>query len=273
MNSMRRPAFAGVTQPEHDIAVAALREITSEDSIGEAIGRTENEDGTLNLIFACLLPGYPGWQWNVSIGRVDGDAPTAIEADLLPTEDALVAPEWVPWSLRLADFLEAQRAAAEAGIELEGAPADLVIVSDDDDDDDEDDDDDDDDEDDDDDDDEDDDDHELDLEIEGVDFEGADFESESAGDDDSDLDDDANDNDDADDDEEEGSAAVGASDAVGVVDVDDEDVDADAVNVDEVDEVDEVDVVGADADQGDADAGDLVAPKKAPRRRFRFLRG
>ena len=131
MNSMRKAPFAGVTEAENNVALAALREITSEDSIGDAIGRTENEDGALNLIYACLLPGYPGWQWNVSVGRVDGDEPTAMEADLLPTEEALVAPDWVPWSLRLADFLEAQKAPAEAGIELEGAPADLVVVADD----------------------------------------------------------------------------------------------------------------------------------------------
>ena len=126
MNSMHRTPFAGVTEAENNVALAALREITSEDSIGEAIGRTENDDGALNLIFACLLPGYPGWQWNVSVGRVEGDEPTAMEADLLPTDGALVAPEWVPWSLRLADFLEAQKVAAESGLALDGDAAVVV---------------------------------------------------------------------------------------------------------------------------------------------------
>jgi hypothetical protein len=165
MNSMLRIPFAGVAEAEHNLALAALRDITSEDSIGEAIGRSENEDGALNLIFACLLPGYPGWQWNVSVGRVDGDEPTAMEADLLPTDASLVAPDWVPWSLRLADFLEAQKAAAAAGIALEGAPVDLIVVADDHHDDDDDDDLDHDDDFD------DDDDDVLDLDIDGVEFE------------------------------------------------------------------------------------------------------
>jgi hypothetical protein len=247
MNSMLRPAFAGVTQPEHDIALAALREITSEESIGEAIGRTENEDGTLNLIFACLLPGYPGWQWNVSIGRVEGDAPTAIEADLLPTDGALVAPEWVPWSLRLADFLEAQKAAAEAGIELEGVSPDLIVVSDDDDDDDDDDDEDHDDDDDDDDDedhdDDDDDDDELDLgdiieDVRDVDIDGIEFEEES-------LPEDAD------------------SDYSDAADSDDADADADAADSSE----------DAAEDENSIPVETVAEPpKKAPRRRFRFLR-
>ena len=192
MNSMLR-AFAGVTEAENNVALAALRQITSEDSIGEAIGRTENEDGALNLIYAGLLPGYPGWQWNVSVGRVEGDEPTAMEADLLPTDEALVAPDWVPWSLRLADFLEAQKAAAEAGIELEGAPADLVVVADDEIDDEIDDDDEDDDDDD------DDDEHAddvLDLDIDGVDFEEELLSEDDAQDGDVDEDEDEDDGDD-----------------------------------------------------------------------------
>ena len=190
---MLRTPFAGVTEAEHNVALAALRDITSEDSIGEAIGRTENEDGALNLIFACLLPGYPGWQWNVSVGRVEGDEPTAMEADLLPTDAALVAPDWVPWSLRLADFLEAQKAAAEAGIELEDEH----------DDDDDDDDEDDDDDDELDDDDEHDDDDDIDLsdiieDVRDVDIDGVEFEEESLPEDDAhdgDVDEDEDDDD------------------------------------------------------------------------------
>jgi hypothetical protein len=217
MNSMRRNPFAGVTEAENNVALAALREITSEESVGEAIGRTENEDGALNLIFSCLLPGYPGWQWNVSVGRVGSDEPTAMEADLLPTDGSLVAPDWVPWSLRLAEFLEAQKAAAEAGLEAEGVSPDLAVDADDDDDDDEDDDEDDDDdedEDDDDDEDEDEDDDDLSDLIEGVrdvDIDGIEFDEESLPEDEAhdadvdvdDDDDDDEDDSDADDDDED----------------------------------------------------------------------
>ena len=42
--------------------------------------------------------------WTVSIARVGDDEPTVLEAELLPREGALLAPDWVPWAERLADY-------------------------------------------------------------------------------------------------------------------------------------------------------------------------
>jgi hypothetical protein len=45
-----------------------------------------------------------------------------LEAELLPGEGALLAPEWVPWAVRLAEYQAAQAAlAAERGVEAEDA--------------------------------------------------------------------------------------------------------------------------------------------------------
>ena len=63
-----------------------------------------------------------------------------LETELMPGESALLAPDWVPWSDRLAEYRAAQEAAGLAAAESEDEPAD---DDDDDDDDDEDDDDDD----------------------------------------------------------------------------------------------------------------------------------
>ena len=104
---------------EKDLALTALKEITPIETIGAFLTREDGPEATSTLQFECLLPGYPAWRWTVSIAHVEGDAPTVLEADLLPTDGALIAPQWVPWSVRLAEFLEAQRLAAEAGIELE----------------------------------------------------------------------------------------------------------------------------------------------------------
>ena len=98
---------AELTDLQRSRSLAALAEITRPGSVGDFIGRVDNEDGSYELIFACLLQGYPGWQWTVSLAEVDGDEPTVLEAELLPTEGALVAPDWVPWSQRLAEYLEA----------------------------------------------------------------------------------------------------------------------------------------------------------------------
>lgn len=95
-----------------DLALAALREITPEETIGEPAAHTV-VDGVVSLRFRTTLLGYPGWFWTVSLAAVDGEAPTVLEAELLPGDDALVAPDWIPWSQRLEEY-KAQQAAAKA---------------------------------------------------------------------------------------------------------------------------------------------------------------
>jgi hypothetical protein len=104
-----------------DLARASLNEITKPDNIGELIAQTTDDDGVLTLRFASVQEGYPGWQWNVSLAHVEGYDPTVIEAELLPAEGALLAPDWVPWSDRLADYKAAQEA---AGLEADALAAD-----------------------------------------------------------------------------------------------------------------------------------------------------
>lgn len=97
-------------------ALAALHEITTTFSVGDFVERTDNEDGSYNLIYACKLKGYPGWSWVVTLAEVDGDGPSVLEAELLPGEGALLAPDWVPWSVRLAEYKEAQAKALAEGL-------------------------------------------------------------------------------------------------------------------------------------------------------------
>lgn len=114
-----------------DIARATLLEITSEATIGEFLGEVREEDGSITLRFASALAGYPGWAWTVSLAHVEGDEPTVLESELMPGDGALLAPDWVPWSERLAEYKATQEA-----LEADAAAA---AVDDDDDDDDEDD--------------------------------------------------------------------------------------------------------------------------------------
>ena len=66
------------------------------------------------LLFERRMPGYPGWHWTVSCRRIGDEAePTVLETELMPGENALLAPDWVPWSERLADYQAAQACAAE----------------------------------------------------------------------------------------------------------------------------------------------------------------
>ncbi|HWT33872.1 MAG TPA: DUF3027 domain-containing protein [Microbacterium sp.] len=105
----------------HDVALAALHEITAPASVGEAAGYGVEADGTVSLRFANTLPGYPGWFWTVSVGQVEGAEPTVLEAELLPGDDALLAPDWVPWADRLADYHAHQAELAAAAAEAEAS--------------------------------------------------------------------------------------------------------------------------------------------------------
>lgn len=96
----------------HDLALAALHEITAADTVGPAAGYTLEDDGVVSLRFYTRLSGYPGWFWTVSVAVVDDSEPTVLEVELLPGDGALLAPDWVPWATRLAEYQAAQAAAA-----------------------------------------------------------------------------------------------------------------------------------------------------------------
>ncbi|MCY1717914.1 DUF3027 domain-containing protein [Microbacterium sp. SL62] len=96
----------------HDLALAALHEITPASTVGPAAGYTAEDDGAVSLRFHTRLAGYPGWFWTVSVAVVDDSEPTVLEVELLPGDGALLAPDWVPWATRLAEYQAAQAAAA-----------------------------------------------------------------------------------------------------------------------------------------------------------------
>jgi hypothetical protein len=56
----------------------------------------------LTHTFASRLPGYVGWHWAVTVAGIPGaDEVTVDEIVLLPGDEALLAPAWVPWQERL----------------------------------------------------------------------------------------------------------------------------------------------------------------------------
>lgn len=101
----------------HELALSALAEITPESTIGPFAGYVLESDDVVSLRFENRLGGYPGWHWTVSLTSVDGAEPTVLEVELLPGDSALLAPEWVPWATRLAEYHAVQKQAKEAGEE------------------------------------------------------------------------------------------------------------------------------------------------------------
>jgi hypothetical protein len=107
-------------EPLAELARTALIEITPESTIGPEVARVDEGDGAVTIQFETTMPGYPGWRWNVTVATVPDADPTVVETELLPADGALLAPDWVPWSERLADWKAAQEASADA----DAAPTD-----------------------------------------------------------------------------------------------------------------------------------------------------
>jgi hypothetical protein len=75
----------------------------------EAVGahleaRPEGDDAVTHF-FAARHGGYRGWRWSVTLAGVAADSAdspvTVSEVVLLPGDDALVSPAWVPWHERV----------------------------------------------------------------------------------------------------------------------------------------------------------------------------
>ena len=96
-----------------EVAYAALTEITPVETIGDPAGEVSEGDGVVSVLFECALPGYPGWKWTVSVASLPDSEPSVLEVELMPAEGALLSPDWVPWSDRLAEYKAAQIAAGE----------------------------------------------------------------------------------------------------------------------------------------------------------------
>ncbi|NRD26906.1 DUF3027 domain-containing protein [Frigoribacterium sp. VKM Ac-2836] len=100
---------AATRTPWSGLARRALVEITPDETIGAEAEPIDDEAGVTSVRFATLLPGYPGWHWTVSVAHLEGEEPSVLEAELLPGDSALLAPDWVPWADRLAE-MKAQEA-------------------------------------------------------------------------------------------------------------------------------------------------------------------
>lgn len=122
LNSTPEPGDAAAEAPmadpalldARDLALEALREITPASTIGDPADYRVEAEGIVSLRFHNRLSGYPGWFWTVSLARLEDAEPTVLEVELLPGDGALLAPDWVPWAERLADYQAAQAALAES---------------------------------------------------------------------------------------------------------------------------------------------------------------
>ncbi len=84
------------------VARTALVEQVGAGVVGEHLAASPEDDGVVTHNFACTDSGYPGWVWAVTVAHVAGEAEVTIdEVVLLPGENAIIAPAWVPWRDRI----------------------------------------------------------------------------------------------------------------------------------------------------------------------------
>lgn len=85
-----------------ELARAAAEELAGARSVGEHLGAEAVEDRVVTHSFASLEPAYRGWRWAVTLTRAPRSRRVTVdESVLLPHTEAVLAPDWVPWSERL----------------------------------------------------------------------------------------------------------------------------------------------------------------------------
>lgn len=97
-----KPKLDAVSAAAVDLAREALEEVTEPGQVGEHLRVEASGERLVTHVFECTMPGYRGWSWVVVLTRASrAKAPTVAESALLPGEEAILAPEWEPWSERL----------------------------------------------------------------------------------------------------------------------------------------------------------------------------
>jgi hypothetical protein len=114
------------------VARTAIEGIAKASEIGEHLAARTEGDRLVTHLFESKLPGYVGWQWYAVLTRNSrSKVVTVSELGLLPSEDSILAPEWVPWAERVRpEDAQAEDAQAEAPAgESDGGPASEEAVS------------------------------------------------------------------------------------------------------------------------------------------------
>jgi hypothetical protein len=84
-----------------ELARAAAVELGGGD-VGDHLGVLADDERVVTHQFACINAGYRGWAWSVTVARAPrSKVVTVDEVVLLPSDDAILSPEWLPWDQRL----------------------------------------------------------------------------------------------------------------------------------------------------------------------------
>jgi hypothetical protein len=92
-------------KPQHQgFAEKAAKETAPVGGVGKFLGTVDEEANVVSYRFQANMKEYVGWEWNVVVFQAKKADPTISEVVLLPGKEAIVAPDWLPWSERRAEL-------------------------------------------------------------------------------------------------------------------------------------------------------------------------
>lgn len=85
-----------------DDARTALVGTVGVEAVGEHLGFLAEDERVVTHFFAATDPGYVGWRWSVTVTRAPRQKVVTLnEIVMLPGDDAVQAPVWIPWKDRM----------------------------------------------------------------------------------------------------------------------------------------------------------------------------
>jgi hypothetical protein len=97
VEAVARARDAAVEEAAEEMGAASAAE-----AVGEHLEARPEDGGAVTHFFAARHGGYRGWQWSVTLACPDEESPVTVsEVVLLPGDDAVVAPSWLPWEERV----------------------------------------------------------------------------------------------------------------------------------------------------------------------------
>ncbi len=108
--SVRLGAVRTATRRQPDATVASAVDLAREAlvaevpavDVGDHLGADTEGDRLVTHRFACTRRGYLGWYWSVTVVRASRQKRVTVdEVVLVPGDEAIVAPAWVPYRERL----------------------------------------------------------------------------------------------------------------------------------------------------------------------------
>lgn len=100
--TLTQPRLDAVAAAAADEARAALLQDVPALDVGEHLAALAEDERVVTHQFECTRRGYHGWRWSVTVTRASrAKHVTVDEIVLIPGEEAIIAPAWVPYKERV----------------------------------------------------------------------------------------------------------------------------------------------------------------------------